>query len=173
MNSQEKEQVVADIHTRFANAASAVVVDYQGCSCEELTGLRNGLRSSGAQFSVVKNTLAKLALKGTEAEGLADVFVGPTAVIWSAEDPVAPAKAISDFAKSKEAFSVKGGVIDGQVVDAAGVAMLASMPSKEEVLAKLLALINTPATRLLQTMNEPASSLVRVLDSWRSKLEEK
>jgi large subunit ribosomal protein L10 len=173
MNTQEKEQIVQELSTRFSNSPAAFVVHYQGCTCEELTGLRNDLRPSGAKFAVVKNTLAKRAVEGTHAAKLADVFDGPTAVIWSGKDPVTPAKLLSNFTKAKESFSVKAGVFEGNVLDAAGVQSLATLPSKEELIAKLLGLFNAPAIQLLRMLNAPAASLVRVLDAWRAELEKK
>jgi large subunit ribosomal protein L10 len=173
MNTQEKEQVVQELSTRFSKAPAAFVVHYQGCTCEELTGLRNDLRPSGAKFAVVKNTLAKLAVQRTSAAKLADVFDGPTAVVWSGKDAVAPAKLLSHFSKTKESFAVKAGVFEGNVLDAAGVQSLATMPSKEELTAKLLGLLNAPAIQLLRMLNAPAASLVRALEAWRAELEKK
>ncbi|MCB0324484.1 MAG: 50S ribosomal protein L10 [Bdellovibrionales bacterium] len=173
MNFQEKEAAVADLVGRFENAAATFLVDYKGCGCAELTALRRELRPAGADFAVVKNTLAKRAIADTGAEGLAENFVGPTAVVWSSTDPVSPAKILSNFSKKQESFAIKAGFVDGQVVDSAGVDALASLPSREELLAKLLALMNAPAVQLLQMMNAPAAQLVRTLEAWRVELEKR
>lgn len=172
MDSQEKEQVVAELNQRFVQAGAAFLVKYQGCTCQELTGLRNDLKPAGAKFAVVKNTLASRAVKGTEAEVLADLFDGPTGVVWAGEDPIVSAKAVSTFAKGKEHFAIAGGVFEGKLLNGEDVQALAALPGKNELIANLLSLINAPATRLLQTINAPASSLARVLDGWRAKMEE-
>ena len=94
-------------------------------------------------------------------------------MIWSGEDPISPSKVVADFAKANEKFVIKAGVIDGSVLDADGVKQLAAMPSREQLLGKLLGLINAPATRLLQTINAPASSLARLLGAWKEEIEKK
>lgn len=173
MNFQEKEQLVGEVGEYFASSGAAYLVNFEGCSCQSLTELRSELRPSGAKFAIVKNTLIKRAVAGTDAEGIGEGLVGPTAVVWAGEDPVAPAKVISKFAKAQDSFSIKSGLIDGKVIDAAGVGQLAELPSKEELLSKLLALINAPATQLLQTINAPAAQVVRLLGAWQSELEKK
>ena len=172
MNSQEKIQAVETLNARFSESIAAFVVNYKGCSCEQLTSLRKELQPSGAKFAVVKNTLAKRAITDTPAESLDEVFVGPTAVVWSKEDPVTPAKVLSKFSEEQESFEIKAGVVEGSLVDTKGIEALASMPSKEELYAKLLSLINAPATRLLQTINAPSTELVRLLAAWKQKLED-
>lgn len=169
MNVEQKQQAVAELTEGFKASCAAYVVDYKGCSCEELKSLRKKLLASGSRMSVVKNTLARRALDGKD--GALDFFVGPTAIVWADTDPVAPAKVISDFAKESNHFSIKGGLVDGDVVSESGVSQLAALPSREELYAKLLSLINAPATRLLQTINAPATDLVRLLGAWRDKLE--
>lgn len=172
-NLAGKEEVVNQLVGAFGEAKSAYIVGYQGTKCEDLKALRNKLRPAGAKLSVIKNTLTRRAIKGTAAEGLSDLLVGPTAVIWSEKDPVTPAKLLTEFAKDLETFQVKGGVVDGEVVKPSDIASLAKLPSREELLSTLLALINTPATRLLQTINAPASVLVRTLEAWRRELEKR
>jgi large subunit ribosomal protein L10 len=173
MNLQEKQDVVGELNAKFGGSMATFLVDYQGCSCEELTGLRRELEPAGAEFLVIKNTLAKRAVESTDSAELSGKFVGPTAVVWSKEDPVTPAKVLSKFAKDKESFEIKGGVVEGSLVGVAEIEDLASLPSKEEIQAKLLALINAPATRLLQTVNAPAGELVRLLEAWRAEIEKK
>ncbi|MFN8390880.1 MAG: 50S ribosomal protein L10 [Bdellovibrionota bacterium] len=173
MNLQEKEGMVGELVEKFNGSELAVLIGYQGCTCEELTRLRKKLKPVGGQFAVVKNTLARRAVTGTERDGLKDMFVGPTAVVWSGEDPIGPAKVIKEFAKEIEKFTVKAGFVGEKVLSASEVETLASLPTREETLAKLLALINAPATRLLQTINAPASSLARLLGAWHSELEKR
>lgn len=173
MNSAEKENVVQELAGKFAAAKASFVADFQGCNCQDLTALRRKLRASGARMEVVKNSLAKRAVVGTSSEQLAVQFKGPITVIWANEDAVQPAKIIAGFAKEKENFKLKAGVFEGEILDKTGVEALASMPSKEELLSTLLALMNAPATKLLQTINAPGTQLARVLEAWRKKLEEK
>ena len=173
MNLQQKEGMVGGLNVEFVKADLAILINYDKCTCAEMTALRRELDKSGSKMKVVKNTLAKRALKGTESEGIAEFFKGQTAVIWSADDPVSPAKAVNDFVKSKEHVAIKAGALNGRVLSSAVVTELASMPSREQILGKLLALINAPATRLLQTINAPATELVRLLGAWREEIEKK
>ena len=101
------------------------------------------------------------------------MFLGPTAVIWAEEDPVTPAKALSEFAKEHENFKLKGAVVDGSLVDGSGIEALAKMPSKEQLLSKLLALMNAPATQLLRTIQAPSAQFARLLGAWKTELESK
>ena len=171
MNLQQKEGMVGGLNEKFVNAELAILINYEKCTCAELTALRRELDKSGSRMRVVKNTLAKRALKGTSAEGVSEFFKGQTAVIWSADDPVAPAKAVNDFVKTKENVEIKAGTLNGRFLSAGEVKELAAMPSREQLLGKLLALINAPATRLLQTVNAPATQLVRLLGAWREEIE--
>lgn len=173
MNKAEKQEEIDFLTGQFHDATAAYLVGYQGCKCSELTTFRRKLRQSGATFQIVKNTLAKRAVKGTGAIAIEKLLVGPTAVIWAKKDPVSPAKVISEFAKGVENFKLKGGVVEGSQVSAAEIESLARMPSREELLGRLLALMNAPAVRLLQTIKAPASSLARVLEAWRAELEKK
>ncbi len=171
MNLQGKEKLGEALHSKAEVSSLAILVNYQGLTCENVVQLRKQLSPTGAKFQVVKNTIARRSIKETKAKGVLDYFVGPTAVIWSGTDPVAPAKVISDFAKGNEKLKIKAGVVDGSFLSATDVEALASMPSREQMLGKLLGLINAPATRLLQTINEPATQLVRLVAAWRDKLE--
>ena len=172
MSHVEKEAIVDSLKTKFAGAPASFLVDYQGCTCEELTQLRKELRTSGSSFHVIKNKLAKRAIAESDAQGLDEFLVGPTAVVWSDTDPVSPAKALTNFAKEQEEkFTIKAAFVDGSVVDESQVKALASMPSKEELYAKLLSLFNAPATQLLRTINAPAAQVVRLLAAVRDKKE--
>lgn len=172
MPTAAKEAQVQEIGGQFAQSGAAFLVGYEGINCADVTSLRQKLRKSGAQMAVVKNTLVKRAIKDTKAQNLSAHLDGANAMIWAGEDPVAPAKVLADFAKGNEKLVVKAGFVDGTVVSADDVQALAKMPSKQELQAKLLALINTPAIRLLQMINASGASLVRVIDAQRRKLEE-
>lgn len=169
MNLEQKKSEVTEIQNGFAAAKSAILVDYAKVKCAELVSLRRKLEPVGGEFRVVKNTLAKRALSNVGISALDDKLKGQTAVIWSKSDPVSSAKIVSEFQKTNETFIVKAGLLDGKVLTPANVKDLASMPSKEELLSKLLSLINAPATRLLQTINAPASNFVRLLSAVKDK----
>ncbi len=171
MERAQKESAVDEIGKEFAASGAAYLVDYKGCSCDELTSLRNDLREAGAKFSVVKNTLTKRAISDTPVSGLDTFLTGPTAVVWAGEDPVGPAKVIAKAAKDIESFDIKGGAFEGEIIEVGAIQELATLPSKEELYAKLLGLLIAPATRLAQTMNAPATQLARLLDIRRQELE--
>ena len=173
MTPAEKQVAVDEINASFAAASAAFLVDYKGCTCKELTDLRRDLRESGARMKIVKNTLTKRALADFPYSGLGEKCEGPTAVVWTGEDPVTPAKVVTKFAKDVEAFEVKAGVFDGNVVEANDIQALAKLPSKEELYAKLLALLQTPATKLVQTLDAPGSQIARLLEAWRTERETK
>lgn len=171
MNFVEKEAAVKNISEAFDGAPASFLIDYKGCSCEELGDLRSKLRDKGASLAVVKNTLAKRAISETDIESLSEHFNGPTAVVWAGEDPVGPAKVLTEFAKDVESLSLKAGSLEGKAVTSKEIEDLSKLPSKEELFAKLLGLLIAPATRLAQTMNAPATQLARLLDIRRQELE--
>lgn len=173
MNTQQKEAVVTEIAGTMENAVAAFLVDYKGCDTASLTALRRELQPGGASMAVVKNTLLRRAVANTPAADWDQYLAGPTALVWSDSDAVLPAKLLAKFQKANVNFQIKAGFVEGQVVDAAGVEQLASLPSKEELYAKLLALMNAPATQLLRMMNAPAQTLVRLLDAWREEKEKR
>lgn len=172
MDLASKEAEVAQIQAQFSEAQATFLVHYKGCDCSELTGLRNELRESGSKLKVVKNRLAKRALSEDIADTLGEHLVGPTALVWTKEPPTA-AKVVTKFAEDNEHFEVRAGVVEGSFVSSDDIEALAKLPSREELLAKLLSVINAPATRLLQTVNAPAGELARLLGAWKAKLEEK
>lgn len=173
MLAQDKAQSVVELTELFGSAQAAYVLSYQGSTCAQLTALRKELRPTGASFAIVKNTLAKIAIADTEAKDLASEFNGPVAVVWTKEDVVSPAKIIAKHSKTVTALSVKAGVFEGKVVSKNDVEAIATLPSREELLSQLLALMNAPATRLVQMINAPATQLVRTLDAWAQELAER
>ncbi len=173
MNLQEKETLVSEVASRFDEAEFSVLVGYQGCTTAEILDLKKKLKPFGAKFAVIKNTLTKRALADTAAAPLTEFLVGPTALVWSEKDPVGPAKVLRDFAKENEKLKVRAGILGNDVLDAKALNSLAALPSREELLCKLLGLMNAPATKLLQTINAPAATLARLLGAWRDKLEKK
>ena len=165
MNRTEKEQIVEELSGRLNDTLAAFVADYRGINVDQATQLRRELTQAGVEYRVVKNNLLKLAAKGTPAEGLQDFCAGPTAIALSGADPVAPAKILSKFAKDVEAFELKAAVLSGQLLSVDEITALASMPSREELLAKALSCMNAPVSNFVGTMAAIPRSLVQVLNA--------
>lgn len=151
-----KQPVVEEISANLKDAQSVVLVDYRGLTVEQDTQLRKQLREAGVTYKVYKNTMMNFAFKGTDYEGLAPYLEGPSAVAISSEDATAPARILSKFAKSANALEIKGGVVEGIVYDAKGIASIASIPSREELLSKLLGSMKSPITNFARVMNQLA-----------------
>lgn len=162
MERAKKEQLVTDLAGTFGDAAVVVVTHQSGLTVAESTDLRRRMRAEGASFKVTKNRLAKLALAGTPYEGLTDLFEGPTAIAWSS-DPVAAAKVAVGYAKDNDKLTVIGGAMGEQRLDADGIKALASLPSLDELRARLVGMLNTPATRIAGVLQAPAGQVARVL----------
>ena len=158
-----KEQTVAEIKDRFARASSVILVDYRGLTVKELQQLRGVLRDAECELTVYKNTLAEIAIRELAMPDLGSLLEGPSAFTFSFGDPVAPAKALAAFAKEHKALELKGGLIERNVVDAAGVKALAALPSREELLAKLLGTMQNPISGFVRVLNGPISAFVRTL----------
>ena len=137
-NLEIKKGVVADIKEKFEKAQSAVLVDYRGLNVAEVTELRNQLRKAGVEYAVLKNTMINLAVKDMNLDDMKPHLEGPTAVAFGFEDAVAPAKILSEFAKKNKKITIKCGVCDGAYIDEAGVQSLASTPSREVLIAKIM-----------------------------------
>ena len=140
----KKAQLVTEVAEQFKNASSVVVVDYLGITVEEATNLRAELRKAGVQFAVVKNSILTRAAKEAGLEGMDDIFKGPSAVAFSNDDVVAPAKILADFAKKVEALEIKAGVIEGKVSSKEEIEALAKLPSREGLLSMLLSVLQAP-----------------------------
>ncbi|EZP79098.1 50S ribosomal protein L10 [Parageobacillus genomosp. 1] len=139
-----KKQIVAEIAEKFRASKSTVIVDYRGLNVAEITELRKQLREAGIEFKVYKNTLTRRALAEVGLEGLNDVLTGPNAIAFSNEDVVAPAKILSEFAKSHEALEIKAGVIEGNIATLEEINALAKLPSREGLLSMLLSVLQAP-----------------------------
>jgi len=139
-----KSQIVTEIADKLKGSVSAVVVDYRGLTVGQVTELRKQLREAGVEFKVYKNTLTRRAVEIAELTDLNDSLTGPNAIAFSANDVVAPAKIINDFAKKNDKLEIKAGVIEGQVVNAEGVKALAELPSREGLLSMLLSVLQAP-----------------------------
>ena len=162
MNRNEKAELVASLRGTFQEAGLVVVTHNQGLTVAETTALRRKTRNAGASFKVTKNRLTRLALAGTKFEALSSLFTGPTAIAYS-KDPVAAAKAVVDFAKDNEKLVIVGAAMEGSVLGADGVKALASLPPLNELRAKILGLLQAPATRVASVLKAPAGQLARVV----------
>lgn len=170
LNREEKAAVIEEVSAQVAQAGSIVLAEYRGLTVEKITQLRKQARESGVYLRVLKNTLVRRAVKDTPYEKLADQMVGPLMYGISA-DPVAPAKLIASFAKANDLLVVKGGAMPNVVMDVAGVQALATMPSREELLAKLLGTMQAPVATFVRTLNEVPTKFVRGLAAVRDKQE--
>jgi len=170
MQRNEKQEVVDALHKKLSTAEFAVAVAYKDIDAENTVKLRKTFRESKIEYKVVKNTLAKLAAKGTPAEKLSEKLTGPSAFIIGFGDVVSPAKVLQDVLKEQgDKLSIKGGIIQGNLVDAAGLKALASLPGLQELRGMLAGMIATPATSLVRLLNTPASQLAQVLKAHAEK----
>ncbi|MBU3735463.1 MAG: 50S ribosomal protein L10 [Methylobacterium sp.] len=166
LNLEEKKAVVAEVSEQVAQAQAIVVAEYRGLPVGDMTALRAQARKSGVYLRVLKNTLVRRAVDGTPFSGLADKMVGPL-VFGISADPVAAAKVLNDFAKTNDKFVIKAGAMPNQVMDANGVKALATMPSREELLAMLMGTMQAPVAKFVRTLNEVPSKFVRGLAAVR------
>jgi len=166
LNLEGKKEVVAEVAAKIATAQAVVLAEYRGISVEDITNLRKQARASGVYLRVLKNTLARRAVQGTPFEKLSDQMVGPLAYGIS-EDPVNAAKVLAAYAKGNDKLVIKGGSLPNQVLDAKQIGALATMPSREQLLASLMGTMNAPITKFVQTLNEVPSKFVRTLAALR------
>ena len=151
-----KKPIVDEISASIKDAQSVVLVDYRGLTVEQDTQLRKNLREAGIIYKVYKNTFMNFAFKGTQFEGLTPYLEGPSAVAISADDATAPARVLSEFAKTADKLEIKAGVVEGHVYDAKGMATIASIPSRDVLLSKLLGSLQSPVTNFARVMNQLA-----------------
>lgn len=170
LNLEEKKAVVAELSDKLAQAQTVVLAEYRGLTVEDMTQLRVNARESGVYLRVLKNTLARRAVNGTPFEKLGDQMIGPLAYGIS-EDPVAAAKVLSEFAKGNDKFIIKVGAMPNVVMSTEDVTQLATMPSRDELLAKLLGTMQAPIAKFVQTLNEVPSKFVRTLAAVRDQQE--
>lgn len=168
MDRSQKAESVAQLNAVFNEVGVVVITRNLGMTVAQSTALREKVREAGASYKVAKNRLAKLAIADTDYSGIGDFLTGPTAIATSV-DPVAAAKAVVDFAKTTDKIEIVGGAMGSQVLNAEGVKALASMPSLDELRAKLIGLVQAPATKIAQLSTAPAAKLARVFAAYAEK----
>lgn len=164
MDRSEKTELVSSLRGTFDSTGIVVVTHYSGLSVSDITDLRTQMRAAGASFKVTKNRLTRLALEGTPYEPIGDMFIGPTAIAYS-DDPVAPARVAVDFAKKNDKLIVLGGAMGDLRLDVDAVKQLATLPSLDELRAKIVGMLNTPATRIAGVLQAPGGQVVRVISA--------
>lgn len=163
----EKAETVSVIHQRLKSAKMAIVTEYRGLSVAQITRLRREVRQASGEYHVIKNTLVRRALPDTVFGDLEKLLEGPNGWVFAYDDPVVLSKALIKFADDNDKLRIKGGVFEGKFMDTAAVKMLSQMPSKPELQAQLLAMINAPATHLVRLIQEPGARVVRLIESIR------
>ena len=161
MPNMHNQETLANIKEDLDGISAMWVVDYRGLSVKQIQALRSNIRESDAIMKVYKNTLMHIALTDLELPALDGVLEGPSAFVFAGEDPVASAKALKDFAKKNQDLVIKGGLMEGNAVDAAQVQAIASLPSREELIAKLLGTITNPMVQIVRVLNGPMESFAR------------
>jgi large subunit ribosomal protein L10 len=174
LTREQKEEQVAELHDKFERATSVFVADYSGLGVTQIEDLRGGLRkaeASESEFRIAKNSVLRLAASGGPVEGLKDHFRGTTSIAMSFGDPVALAKTLVDYAKENEAFEIRGGLLDGQVLELAQISNLATLPSLDELRGKIVGLLQAPAGKIARLLNEPAGQMARLVAARKTALD--
>jgi len=166
LSLEQKQAMVSEVAAKLVGAQAVIVAEYRGLNVERITQLRSKARKSGLYLRVLKNTLARRAVKGTPFEKLSDQMVGPL-MYGIAQDPVAGAKVLSEFAKEHEQFVIRAGAMPNTMMSAKDVKALALLPSREELLSKLMGTMQAPVVKLVRTMNEVPGKFVRTLAAYR------
>ena len=167
----EKQAVVAEVADVASNALSAVAAEYRGLSVTQLTELRSKARSTGVYVRVVKNSLARRAVEGTEFECMQDHFSGPLMLAFSKEDPGSAARLFRDFAKENDQLKITLGAVGGETIDASDIGKLANLPTRDEGISMLMSVMQAPITKFVRTLNEVPSKFVRTVDAVRASKE--
>jgi large subunit ribosomal protein L10 len=172
LNKENKKQVVAELHDKLQRAKAVFLADFRGMDVGKATRLRDELRKASVEYKVVKNTLLDLASRETDKESLSPHYIGPTAIAFSYDDPVAAAKVLSRFAKEQQAaFRLKAGVLSGKMISVADIQALADLPSREVLIAKLLGTMQAPATNFVGVLAAVPAGFVRLLDAIKTRKE--
>ena len=164
-NREAKKLVVADIKDKLSRAKGAVLVDYRGLTVQEATELRKQFREADIEYKVLKNTLIQLAAKELHLSEMDQFLTGPTAIAFGYNDPMVPAKILTEFIKKTKKMEVKGGLVEGKVIDTSGVEYLSSLPSREELIAKMLGSMNAPISGFVGVLSGTLRSLLYTLNA--------
>lgn len=173
MARPEKVAVVTEIKEKLSRSQGTILTDYRGLNVAQATELRKRLREAGVEYKVVKNTLTILAAREGGFEDIVSLLTGPTAIAFGYDDPVAPAKVISQFAKENQDLEIKGGLLDGKMLDVEGVKALAELPSRDEMLAQVARAFQAPISGLVNVLQGTIRNFVYVLDAVREQKESK
>lgn len=171
MNRNEKQQIVDSLHENFAQSKIVILTDYKGLDVTTMNTLRRKLREAGVEYKVVKNTLIRRASAGTDAELLVEHFVGPSALALSYDDPVAPAKVLTEFAAQNDKLEIKIGVMGGKVIALQDIKALSDLPSREVLLAQVLSAMNGVPTALVRALNDVPVKMLNVLQAIKEQKE--
>jgi len=171
LNISQKKELVERLHQQLSDAEIVIIVDYKGLNVEKITQLRAEMRKQGVLIEVVKNTLLKRASQDTNAKCLDDFLTGPNAIVLSTVDPVAPAKILVDFVKDNEKLEIKAGSLNGKLLSAEDIKQLATMPSKDELIAKFVRTINEVPTSFVRVLSSVPGSFVNVLNAIKDQKE--
>ena len=172
MRLDDKKKIVQDLREKFLKTKVLIVTDYKGLRVESLNDLRRKLRDAGIEYQVVKNTLLRRASQETDVALIQDSFKGPSAIALSYDDPVAPAKVLTQFAKENEKLELRIGVMGGKVIDLNGIKALANLPSREVLLSQLLSVMNAVPTSFVRVLSAVPSGMLNVLQALKAKKEE-
>lgn len=171
MKIENKKKIVEDLKKKFATTKVVIVTDYKGLNVSQMTELRRNLSEAKVEFQVVKNTLLTRASKDTDAELLADVFKGPSGIALSFDDPVAPAKILTQFAKDNKKLEIKAGVMNGKMMNLDAITALSKLPSREELLAQVLSTMNAVPTGFVRALADVPRRMVNVLNAIKDQKE--
>jgi large subunit ribosomal protein L10 len=171
VDRQEKSTVVGEFQDKFRTATMAVVTDYRGLSVSQMTQLRCDVRDVAGEYRIAKNNLVRLAIRDTSYQPLEDYLTGPNGWVFAYDDPVGLSKALVKFTEQNQDLTIKGAILEGEMLEPVQVKGLASLPSLPELQAQVLSLMQAPASRLLQTIQEPGSQLVRLLGALKESRE--
>ncbi len=171
MDINEKKRIAQDLKERFEKSVIVILTDYKGLDVESINDLRRKLRGANAEYQVAKNSLLVRASEGNDVSLIKDQFKGPSAVALSYDDPVGPAKVLTEFAKDNEKLEIKSGILNGQIVDLAGIKALSSLPSREVLLAQVLSAMNAVPTSLVTALSDVPRRMVNVLQAIKDQKE--
>ncbi len=171
MKIDEKKKIVEDIHKKFSESEVVILTDYKGLNVEKINELRGKLKESGVEYKVVKNTLLVRASEETDISLIKDSFKGPSAVALSCDDPVTPAKILTEFAEDHEALEIKIGIINGKILDLSAIKKLSALPSREVLLGSLLSVMSGVPTAFVRALNDMPKRLLNVLQAIKEQKE--